>query len=82
MVLCLSDSADVARSLQILTNAKSHSSKLTLSVTGRRFLTPLTRLYNHSWNPYNSRPPQLLYNISGHDKRQLGFMLLATYENY
>lgn len=49
MFLCLSDSADVTRSLQILTNAKSHSSKLTLSLTSRRFLTPLTCLYNHTW---------------------------------
>lgn len=49
MLLCLSDSADVTRSLQILSNVKSYSSKLTLSVTSLHFLTPLTRLYNHTW---------------------------------
>lgn len=49
MFLCLSDSADVTCSLQILTNVKSHSSELTLSVTSRRFPTPLTPLYNHTW---------------------------------
>lgn len=49
MFLWLSDSADVTRSLQILPNAKAHSSKLTLSVTSLGLLTPLTRLYNHTW---------------------------------